>query len=481
MTGDDEQYSKDDQEKVVDQLLSDLGVDDAMRKELVESGRASSDLLKVASSEQVRRRMEIEKSTERLRDSLNLLERNVTQIENSIDRIERDLIPVILSFLVSLKGSLVNIRNTVIDESKRQAKTHLQATYADTTVRKLVEEKFAPIEESLSSEMSAPIMDKVREIVDGFKAFLNVTMDEMTNLKLIFEDYTQRTGTEIEFLTKEVSMKPKVEVPKEVQQEIEELKRTIEQLQHELDLTMQKVENRDAEIIALQTNLAATKLRNESLEESLEELRLSPTVDSGALVELRQKITVMEAEEDLLRKQLEEAKEVSNQKDEVIAELKARLTMKELAIQDFKQKITALEAELDNVSSKLGEIDELRAQIRTLESGEPMRELERMKAEVARLSAANQRLTNDHNEMKKQKEYAEARIQGYLGLMNSAEKTKAFLILEDNGEITLRELARSLGVSPAIISQWSDDFERLGLAKKVDDRLVLAIGSKEAD
>ncbi len=479
MPGDEERFSKDDQERVVDKLLNDLGVDDDMRKDLVDSGRISSDLLKVASSEQVRRRMEIEKSISRVRDSLNLLERNVTQIESSIDRIERDLIPVVLQFLVSLKGNLVNVRNTVIDQSKRQAKTNLQATFADTTVRKLVEEKFIPLEESLSSDMSAPIMEKVRELTDGFKDFLKLTIDEMTNLKASVEDFTQRTSTELEFLTKELSMKPKVEVPKEVQEQVTELKRKSEKLQHELDLTLQKLENREAEIIALQTNLAATQLRKDSLEESLESLRSAPSIDSTVVVELRQKVKTLEAESEILQKQIAEAQETLRGKDEELTELRSRFAQKELEVEDSKQKVSSLETEIGSFGTRIEELDELRTRVRTLESGDTIRELERMRSEVDRLKASNERLTNDHDEMKKQKEYTEARMEGYFGLMNSAEKTKAFLILEDNKEITLRELGRSLGVSPAIISQWADDFVKLGLAILQDDRLILSIGDSK--
>ncbi len=477
MSGDEERFSKDDQVEVVDKLLNELGVDDDMRKDLMDSGRISSDLLKVASSEQVRRRMEIEKSISRLRDSLNLLERNVTQIESSIDRIERDLIPVVLSFLVSLKGNLVNIRNTVIDESKRQAKTNLQATFADTTVRKLVEDKFTPLEQSLSSDMSAPIMEKVREITDGFKDFLKLTVDEMTNLKASVEDFTQRTSTELEFLTKELSMKPKVEVPKEIQEELTTLKRKAEQLQHELDLSLQKLENREAEIIALQTNLAATQLRKDNLEESLESLRKAPTSDPAALTELRQKIKTMEAQEDLLQKEMTSLKQTAQVKDESIANLKSSLAQKELECADYKQKISALESEIGGISTKDGEIDELRARVRALESGDTVRELDRMRAEVDRLKASNDRLANDHTQMKQSKDYTEARLDGYIAVMGSAEKTKAFLILEDNKEISLSELRKSLGVSPAIVTQWADDFVKLGIARLEDDRLILSLES----
>jgi Mn-dependent DtxR family transcriptional regulator len=60
--------------------------------------------------------------------------------------------------------------------------------------------------------------------------------------------------------------------------------------------------------------------------------------------------------------------------------------------------------------------------------------------------------------------------------MQSTEKTRAFLMLEDNGQLAVREIARSLGVSPAIVMQWAEDFQRLGIAKLTDGKtLVLSL------
>ncbi len=481
MSGDEDRFPKGDHEGVVDKLLDELGVDDDMKKDLVESGRVSSDILKVASAEQVRRRMEIEKSIDRVRDSLNMLERDVVQIENSVDKIERDLIPVVLSFLVSLKGSLVNIRNTVIDQSKRQAKTNLQATFADTTVRSIVEDKFLPVEESFGSEMSALIMDKVKEITDSFKAYLKVTMDEMTSLKETVQDYTQRTSTEMEFLTKELSMKPRVEVPKDVQDEMSALKRNLEEANHELKILDQRLENREAEIIALQTDLAATKLRNDNLEEAVTKLRSSPTADVTVVTELRQTIKTLEAQQEILERRLAESQAALDSRGADITLLKQELAQKEIEVGDHQQKEARLESEASSFGEKLEEIDELRDRVRTLESGDMMRELERTRSEADRLKASNERLQHDHDDMKSKMEYTEARLNGYLSLMGSTEKTKAFLILEDSKEITLREVARSLGVSPAIMSQWAEDFVRLGLARIVGGtKLVLAIGESDS-
>ena len=41
---------------VVDDLLTELGVDNELRQELIDSGRMSSDVMRVESADQVRRR-----------------------------------------------------------------------------------------------------------------------------------------------------------------------------------------------------------------------------------------------------------------------------------------------------------------------------------------------------------------------------------------------------------------------------------------
>ena len=124
-----------DSKRVVDGLLSELGVDDEMRHELIQSGRMSSDVMRVESATQVRHRMELDESIKRLRDSLSLLERNITTAEGTIDRIERDLVPVVLSFLVGLKGNLVSMRGDIVNKSKRKAKTNLQSMFVDAEVQ----------------------------------------------------------------------------------------------------------------------------------------------------------------------------------------------------------------------------------------------------------------------------------------------------------------------------------------------------------
>jgi len=480
MSRDEKDFQKDDQESVVDQLLNDLGVDKDMRKELVDSGRVSSDLLKVASAEQVRRRMEIENSTGRLRDSMNLLERNVTQVENSIDRIERDLVPVVLSFLVSLKGNLVSVRNAVIDESKRGAKTNLHLTFVRTTLKKVVDDTFLPMEEKLSSEMSAPILEKIREITDNFKDVLKLTLDELSNLKARVEDYSQRTITELEFLTKELSMKPKVEVPKEIENQLVALSRKGDALQHEMKLTLQKLENREAEILALQTNLVSTKARNESLEEAFESLKSKPSTDTTVVSDLRQKITVLETELELVQRRITENDKTIVSRDDQVVQLREELAKKELENEDYRGTITRLEDVAANTQERLEEMDELKARVRSLESGDTMRELKRARSEMDRLNASNARFKEDHDEMEEKMEYTLQRLNGYTALMDDTEKTQAFRILEDSKEITIREIARSLGVSPAIMKQWAEDFVRLGLAWIVDDtKLVLAIGEDD--
>ena len=480
MSRDEKDFSKDDHEEVVDKLLDELGVDDDMRKDLVDSGRVSSDLLKVATADQVRRRMGIEKSIERLRDSMNLLERNVTQVESSIDRIERDLIPVVLSFLVSLKGNLVSVRNAVIDDSKRSAKTNLHVTFVNTTLKEVVEKQFTPMEESLSSEMSAPIIEKIREITDAFKDVLSLTIDELSNLKASTEDYTQRTSTEMEFLTKELSMKPRVEVPKEVEQQLTELNRKAEGLQNELNLALQKVENREAEILSLQTNLASTKVRNESLEDAYESLKASPVADISVVTELRQNVTALQTEGEILQKRIAETETQLKTSEDLVAQLRSDVSKKEIQAGDYSEKISELEAEAGSTNERLEEMEELRARVRSLESGDTMRELERTRAEVERLAASDERFKKDYEVMKKKVENTEQRLSGYFDLMDSTEKTRAFRILEDSKEITIREVARSMGVSPAIMTQWAEDFVRLGLAWIVDDtKLVLAIGDDD--
>ncbi len=477
----DEDFSKDDNDDVIGKLLDDLGVDEETRKDLVDSGRISSDVFKVATADQIRRRMEIEKSTKRLRESLNLVERNILEIDTAIDRIERDLIPVILSFLVGLKGNLVALRTDVIGRSKRRAKTNLQSTYVETEVKSIVDEEFAKIEHTLTSDMATPILDKVREVADTFKETLRHSLEELATLKGTIEDFTQRTNTEVEFLTKEISMKPKVEVPKEVQEELDQLKRRVQQLMKEVELAEEKIQNRENEIAALQKNLSATKERNASLEASIQTLKATPSIDAEAMAELRQTIKSLEAKKELIERKLSETEERLAESESEKSDVRDKLTRKELECEELRGNVSSLESDLGVSSERILEIDELRSRVKQLESGDTMRELERTKSELERARASLERATNDMNAAIQSANYNQSRIDAYLGLMGATEKTKAFLMLEENQEMTIREIARSLGVSDAVVKKWTEDYVSLGIAKVVDDaKLVLSTKPPES-
>jgi len=458
---------------VVDELLTELGVDNEMRQELIDSGRMTSDVMRVESADQVRRRMEIDKSVERLQDSIGLLERNIMTIDGSIDRIERDLVPVVLSFLVGLKGNLVSMRGDIVTRSKRAAKTNLQVTYIDNDVKPIVEQEFHKIEESLTSGMSTPILEKVRDLTESLKEAMKVTYEELTTLKSNIDDFTQRSSTEVEFLSSELGMKPKVEVPKDISEKMKVLERRIDELTQELSISQQKVQTRESEIETLRKDNASLKIVNEEIEEELASLKAKPQTDVEVLSELRTSVKTLEASRDLLQEKVTEVEARAITAEQRGKELSGQIAKKDLELGDLKTKIRQLEDEKTKTAGRLTEMEEIRARLRSFESGDKARELERLKAEFDRASANLERATNDLNESKAKLVHTQETLEGYLDLMDSTEKTKAFLMVEEHGEMSIREIARSLGVAPAIVMKWAEEFQTLGIAWVVDGQTLV--------
>lgn len=458
---------------VIDELLTELGVDNEMRQELIDSGRMTSDVMRVESADQVRRRMEIEKSIEKLQDSIGFLERKIMTVDSSIDRIERDLVPVVLSFLVGLKGNLVSMRGDIVTRSKRVAKTNLQVTYIDNDVKPIVDEEFHKVEESLTSGMSTPILEKVRDITESLKEAMKVTFEELTNLKANIDDYTQRSTTEVEFLSSELGMKPKVEVPKDIAEKMKLLDRRIEELTQEASILQQKVETRDSEIESFRKDIALLKVINEEREEELAKLKAVPQTDMETLSELRMTVKTLEASRDLLQEKINEVETRANTAEQKGKMYSDQIAKKDLEMGDLKTKVRQLEDEKAKTATRLTEIEEIRARLRSYESGDKARELERLKTEFERTSANLQRATNDLNEAKAKLEHTQETLEGYLDLMDSTEKTKAFLMVEEHGEMAIREIARSLGVAPAIVMKWADEFQTLGIAWIVDGQTLV--------
>ena len=458
---------------VVDDLLTELGVDDEMRHELIDSGRMSSDVMKVESADQVRRRMEIDKSIERLRGSISLLERNILTVDGSIDRIERNLVPVVLSFLVSMKGNLVTMRGNIISDSKRASKTNLQSSFIETAVKPVVEEAFSNVEESLTTGMSTPILEKVRDVTESLKEAMKITYEELSSLKSNIDDFTQRSITEVEFLSSELGMKPQVEVPKATVDKMKAIERRVEELTQELTLSTQKIETRESEIESLRKDNATFKVINEELEEELALLKATPQTDQAVLMELRQNVKTLEASRDLLAEKVTEIETRANTSDQKVKEFSDEVAKKDLEIGDFKTKIRQLEDENAKTADRLTEMDELRARLRSSESGDRSRELERFKTEFERAKANLERANSDLEETKEKLAQSQETLEGYLDVMDSTEKTKAYLMVEEHGEMSIREIARSLGVAPAIVMKWADEFQALALAWVVDGQTLV--------
>jgi len=458
---------------VVDNLLTELGVDDEMRQELIDSGRMTSDVMRVESADQVRRRMEIDKSVERLQDSISLLERNIMTVDGSIDRIERDLVPVVLSFLVSLKGNLVAMRGDIVSRSKRAAKTNLQSTFIETEVKPRVEEEFTKVEESLTTGMSTPILEKVRDVTESLKEAMKITYEELSTLKSAIDDFTQRSTTEVEFLSSELGMKPKVEVPKDMAEKMKGLERRIEELTQELTLSTQKIETREVEIENLRKDNATFKVINEELEEELATLKSKPQTDQQVLIDLRQNVKTLEASNELLSEKVAEVEARSITAEQKTKDLSDDIAKKDLEIGELNTQVRQLEDEKAKTADRLTEMEEIRARLRSFESGDKARELERLKTDFDRTKANLDRSTKDLEETKAKLAHTQETLEGYLDLMDSTEKTKAYLMVEEHGEMSIREIARSLGVAPAIVMKWADEFQALALAWVVDGQTLV--------
>jgi len=470
---------KKDGKGVVDGLLTELGVDDEMKQELIESGRMSSDVMRVESAEQVRRRMELETSSEQVRDSISLLERNILTVDGTIDRIERDLVPVVLSFLVGLKGNLVSMRSDIVSQSKRKAKTNLQSMFIDTVVKDIVESEFIQIEDSLTSGISTPILEKLRDITDDMKDSMKLTFEEFSKLKGDVDDYTQRSITEIEHLSTKVGMKPRIEIPKEVEEKLKNFERNLDEIKHELSLERQKLENRLKENDELRKSVAELKVRNDDLEDTLMGFQSAPKIDQDVLIELRQQVKSLEAYKEVQDEKIKEVQARAEASELKSTEYHGDISRKEVEIGDLQTKIRQLEEEMGSTGARLAEMEELRARLRSYESGDKARELERIKTELERTTASLERITVDHEDNKAKLTKAQDTIDGYMGLMDSTEKTKAYLMVEEHGEMPIREIARSLGVAPAIVMKWAEEFQTLGIAWVIDGKTLVHRDSVE--
>lgn len=470
---DNESRSPDDHD-AVERILEEMDIEmDPELREALKSGQVKTDVVRVESASSVRRNMEIEKSLESLRESLNLVEHNLMMVDEFIEKIERDIVPVILKFLMTLKGDMVALKESVIGRSRRRTKTNLQLMFIEKDVTPIVEEEFGKVEGKLTTDMSEPILHKIRDIVEGIKSVLQNAFQEMAILKSAVDDYTQRSSSEIEYLQTELVRKPMPETTSQLIEKLDQMERRVAELERDLTMAHEKLKNREIEIAGLQDQLAVANGRVSELEATIAKLRAEPVIDMTQIAELRQQIKALETTRDLLEEKVAAAQAETEEALKVGADLRAEIAARDLKIKDLDAKIRQMAAELEHDKERLADLEQLRAKLRSYESGDQAREALRIKTELARISAAHERLVRDHEITKRELAQAKRTIENYVKLMNVTEKTQAYLTVADVGEMTIRELARFVGVSPAVVMKWAEDYERLGLAKIVDDKIVI--------
>ncbi|MFX1482967.1 MAG: hypothetical protein ACFFCP_07240, partial [Promethearchaeota archaeon] len=319
------------------------------------------------------------------------------------------------------------------------------------------------------------------DVTESLKDAMKLTYEDFTNLKSNIDDFTQRATTEVEFLASELGMKPKVEVPKEVADKMKALERRVEGIVQELALATQKIETRESEIEELRKDNISFKLINEEQEEELAKLKATPQTDQDVLVELRQNIKTLEASRDLLTEKVTEVETRANSADERIKELSNENAKKDIEIGDLKTQVRQLEDEKAKAADRMKEMDDIRARLRSFESGDKARELERLKTDYERATANLDRASSDLSETKAKLAHTQETLEGYLDLMDSTEKTKAYLMVEEHGEMSIREIARSLGVAPAVVMKWADEFQALSLAWVVDGQTLVHRDYKKSE
>ena len=217
----------------------------------------------------------------------------------------------------------------------------------------------------------------------------------------------------------------------------------------------------------------SVKVINEEIEEELATLKATPQTDVEVLSELRANVKTLEASRDLLQEKATEQEARAITAEQRGKEYSDEIAKKDLEVGDLKTKVRQLEGEKTKTADRLTEMEEIRARLRSYESGDKARELERLKTEFERTSANLERASIDLTETKAKLEHSEETLKGYLSLMDSTEKTKSFLMVEEHGEMFIREIARSLGVAPAVVMKWADEFQALGIASVVDGKKLV--------
>ncbi len=411
------------------------------------------------------------------------------QLRADISSLQRGVVGVFAAQLLTFRGKVVELKSRISEEMVERLKMKFFKNFIESTFVDIVDNEFAALEKELVDKI-------VEQTQERFKEFAQRVRESEMDLRSTIVEQQDVVRSFMKSLEEEAAATKEELMEKE--RNIKTLKETIKKLQAEIDkyrtATMsteelaRKVDDLTAQVESLKAEVAKKSATIDSLTKELEQAKAETQEYSMKLGEAISQIEVLKAEKVVVP-------ETSTKSDAEFQALEKKVELLESALADKRREAEQLELKIHELESKVEdalkqkEIAEKEAEARLKELEvlhEKFQEFTSLEQRVYDLEAeieghkqklqivemqseayqkATRLMEKERDIALEQRDLAMERMRRYIKVMEGEASTKALIIVDEVGSITLKELAKTLGKPVALVTKYIRELEKLGVVK----------------
>ncbi len=418
------------------------------------------------------------------------------QLRADISSLQRGVVGVFATQLLTFRGKVVELKSRISEEMVERLKMKFFKNFIEATFVDIVDNEFSQLEKDLVDKI-------IEQTQERFKDFAQRVRESEMDLRSTIVEQQDIVKSFMKSLEEEAAAQKVVIQEKE--QEIERLKATIKKLQAKLDQQMvssasseelvRKIDEYKAQMESLKAEVAKKTVELDRVMKELAKAKEEVQEYSMKLGEAMSEIEVLKAEKatisevstksdaefEALQKQVEvlekalaekreESEKLQLQIHELETQLQEAIKEKEIAEKEAASRLS----ELESIHEKIEEVTSLEQRIYDLEAEleELKKKLEMVQMQSEAYQKATRLMEKERDLALQQRDLAQERTRRYIKVMEGEASTKALILVDEVGSISLKDLAKTLGKPVPLVTKFIRELEKLGVVKLEGDRAI---------
>ncbi|MFX0108192.1 MAG: hypothetical protein ACFE7R_07905 [Candidatus Hodarchaeota archaeon] len=429
--------------------------------------------------------------------------RKLENLRSDISSLQRGVVGVFAAQLLTFRGKVVELKSRISEEMVERLRMKFFKSFIESTFVDIVDNEFAALEKDLVDRIVEQTQERFKEFAQRVRESeldLRTTIIEQQDIVRSFMQSLEEDGmslqeglvdknAEITKLEHEVKLlQAQIDKTKTTDASTEELKRKlveydakVESLREDLvkkDLQLQD-RVKEVEVIRSEKDEISLKLAEAQSEVEVYKAEAATAKTMSSTTDAEYK--ALESKVSLLEKAVEEKREEAERVSGRVKFLERSLESLEKEKETAEKESQARLEELESMANRINEVKELEQRIYDLET-----DLKSAKDQIPQLEMQKDAFEKATRLMEKErdmaleaKEVADERTRRYIQVMNQESSTKVMVLVDEVGNVTLADLAKSLGQPVGLVTKWVRQLDKLGVVKLKGDRAISTL--KELD